>query len=306
MISIGVVARQAGMEISTLRKWEARYGFPMPVRLESGQRRYLDCEVQKLLVVVRRVAAGERPGQIIRELNDGSLVTETLAGSEPLVPKVGDSIQLAMAALIRHDLPTLCSTLEEALDARSMAVFVDEIAGPMTRLVGDYWARGDLPIYGEHLYSAVLESLLVRETSLSKGAAAQPKVLLTTPGGEYHTLGLSMVNAVLGEAGVSSLRLHGGLPISEIAAASEAYAMRAVGVSVTKCCPPKILAGFMRALRNALPADVALWFGGAGVNQVPQIPPGITLFASMVELSKACESLDLSGTNAPANMKAGQ
>jgi methanogenic corrinoid protein MtbC1 len=187
-----------------------------------------------------------------------------------------------------------------------MTAFVDEIAGPMTRLVGEYWARGDLPIYGEHLYTAVLDSLLVREASLSKGAVAQPTVLLTTPSGEFHTLGLSMLSAVLGEAGVSSLRLHGGLPVSEIAAATEAYELRAVGVSVTCFCPPKILAGFMRALRSALPADVALWFGGAGVDQVAQIPPDITLFASMYELSETCKSLNLSETNARQNVKAGQ
>ena len=115
-----------------------------------------------------------------------------------------------------------------------------------------------------------------------------------------------MVSAVLGEAGVSSLRLQGGLPLSEIAAATQAYGVRVVGVSATNLYPPKILAGFMRALRKALPPDVALWFGGAGVNQVSQIPPGITLFASMYELSETCKSLDLSGTTALPNVKAGQ
>ena len=151
MLSIGDVARQTGLEIPTLRKWEERYGFPMPVRLESGQRRYPNGEVQKLLEVVRRVAAGERPSQVIRELNDASLAAQTLACSEPLTPKVNDSIEIALSALIRHDGPTLRRTLEAALDARSMAAFVEEIAGPMTRLVGEYWARGDLPIFGERI-----------------------------------------------------------------------------------------------------------------------------------------------------------
>ncbi len=303
MISIGVAARQTGLEICTLRKWEERYGFPKPVRLKSGQRRYLNHEVEQLLVVVRRVAAGERPSQVIRELNEGFVASQALTDAEPSVSQECKLIEIALAALIKHDVPALRSALEEALSARSMAAFIEEIAGPMTRLVGEYWARGELPIYGEHLYSSVLDSLLVSETSLSKGAVAQPTVLLTTPAGEHHNLGLSMVNAVLGAAGVASLRLHGGLSISEIVAATEAYGVRAVGVSATCLYPPKILAGFMCSLRSALPLNVALWFGGAGVNKVSQIPPGVTIFASMYELRDACESLELSGAKTLLNQK---
>ena len=84
MISIGVAARQAGLEICTLRKWEERYGFPKPVRLDSGQRRYLGSEVEQLLVVVRRVVAGERPGKVIRELNEAFLVTTSCSISGKL------------------------------------------------------------------------------------------------------------------------------------------------------------------------------------------------------------------------------
>jgi methanogenic corrinoid protein MtbC1 len=226
-----------------------------------------------------------------------------MTGAELSVSQSCKLIEIALAALVKHDVPALRSALEEALGARSMAAFIEEIAGPMTRRVGEYWARGELPIYGEHLYSSVLDSLLVREASLSKGAGAPPSVLLTTPAGEHHNLGLSMVNAVLGAAGVASLRLHGGLSISEIAAATEAYGVSVVGVSATCLYPPKILAGFMRSLRNALPPNVALWFGGAGVNKVGQIPSGVTVFASMYELRDACESLELLGAKALQNQK---
>ena len=295
MISIGVAARQAGLEICTLRKWEERYGFPKPVRLDSGQRRYLGSEVEQLLVVVRRVVAGERPGKVIRELNEAFLASQSFPGTESPAPLVCKAIETSLAALIKHDVPALRSALDGALCTRNMAAFIEEIAGPMTRLVGEYWARGELPIHSEHLYSAVLDSLLMRETSLAKDAVAQPIVLLTTPAGEHHTLGLSMVSAVLGAAGIASLRLHGGLPVSEMVAATEAYGVRVVGVSATCLYPPKMLSGFMRSLRNALPTHVALWFGGSGLNKVSQIPPGVTVFASMYELRDACDSLELLG-----------
>jgi hypothetical protein len=76
-----------------------------------------------------------------------------------------------------------------------------------------------------------------------------------------------------------------------------------VGVSATNLYTPKLLTGIMYSLRNALPADVALWFGGAGVNKVAQIPPGVTVFASMYELRDACESLKLLGAQTLQNKK---
>jgi DNA-binding transcriptional MerR regulator/methylmalonyl-CoA mutase cobalamin-binding subunit len=306
MLSIGVVARQTGIEIGTLRKWEERYGFPRPVRLESGQRRYLNRDVESLLAVARRLATGERVGRVIREISQAVNSSKAILDAKSDAKQELEIIERALGALIRHDAPALRSIMEEARSGRSMAEFVEEFAGPLTRLVGEYWACGVLPIYGEHLYSAELDDFLMRETPRSKGAADRPSVLLSTPAGEQHTLGLSMVNAVLGEAGVASVCLHGGLPVSEISAAVDAYQLKAVGVSATCLYPPKMLAALMKALRNALSPKVGLWFGGAGVKQVCHVPPGVMTFASMHEIRDVCESLDLSVSQDSETKKATQ
>ena len=304
MLSIGVVARQTGIEVGTLRKWEDRYGFPRPLRQQSGQRRYLSSDVEKLLIVVRRIAMGERVGKIIRELNGATSTNQQDACLAQRNFPVLETISDVLAALLRHDFPALKSALELALSTRSILEFIEEIAGPATYQVGEYWVRGELPIFGEHLFSSVLESLLLREASLSKAATKQPSVLLTTPAGDIHTLGLSMVNAVLGEAGVASMRLQGGLPLPEIVAATAVYGLKAVGVSASCYCPPKMLRALMQQLRAALPVHVALWFGGAGVDRVSKIPPGVTVFGSMHELRDACISLDLMGEQALLTEKA--
>jgi len=306
MLSIGAVARQTGIEIGTLRKWEERYGFPRPVRLASGQRRYLDRDVETLLEVARRLATGERIGQVIREISDDFHESPGILDSPDQKAQGNAVIESALDALIRHDVSALRTILDAAKSVRNMAGFVDEIAGPLTREVGEYWARGELPIFGEHLYTAVLDSLLVRETSCSEGAGQKPCVLLTTPAGEHHTLGLSMVDAVLGESGIASIRLHGGLPVSEIAAAVDAYQIKAVGVSATCHYPPKILNASMMSLRSALPPEVQLWFGGAGIRKVCHTPLGVTTFASMFKLQEACLELRVSGCNLLESPKATQ
>jgi MerR family transcriptional regulator, light-induced transcriptional regulator len=52
-LTIGDVAARAGVAEGTLRMWEARHGFPNPVRLPSGHRRYRDLDVARVQTVVR-------------------------------------------------------------------------------------------------------------------------------------------------------------------------------------------------------------------------------------------------------------
>jgi DNA-binding transcriptional MerR regulator len=56
--SIGDLARLTGVTVSTLRAWEQRYTFPVPVRLNSGHRRYTDRDVIALQQVDRDRQAG--------------------------------------------------------------------------------------------------------------------------------------------------------------------------------------------------------------------------------------------------------
>ncbi len=47
-LTIGEVAERTGISVATLRAWEARHGFPQPVRLASGHRRYRKVDVDKI------------------------------------------------------------------------------------------------------------------------------------------------------------------------------------------------------------------------------------------------------------------
>jgi DNA-binding transcriptional MerR regulator/methylmalonyl-CoA mutase cobalamin-binding subunit len=297
MFSIGVVARQTGVAIGTLRKWEARYGFPLPMRGESGQRFYSASDIDKLLVVVRRVAGGERIGKVIQELSDSVQRTDAPRQPSALIapPPAAAVIDQALNALCDANVPDLKAVMEDALAARTLLDFVEEVAAPLTYQVGEHWASGRLPIYGEHLYSSILEDFLTREASLSSSALAKPVVLLTSLAGEQHTLGLAMVNAVLAEAGIASLRLPGGLPLQDIVAASLAYGVRVVGVSTSAHYPPRMLLALVAGLRASLPPDVALWCGGAGMEKVVGIPAGVLVISSMHQMSDAIAAMNLNG-----------
>ncbi|MDN5894581.1 MAG: MerR family transcriptional regulator [Nocardioides sp.] len=59
-LSIGELARQTGVRPATLRAWETRFGFPAPVRLASGHRRYPTSIVESVRTVLRRQQQGTR------------------------------------------------------------------------------------------------------------------------------------------------------------------------------------------------------------------------------------------------------
>jgi DNA-binding transcriptional MerR regulator len=47
------LAERTGVPAATLRMWETRHGFPTPVRLPGGHRRYSECDVELVLAVRR-------------------------------------------------------------------------------------------------------------------------------------------------------------------------------------------------------------------------------------------------------------
>jgi DICT domain-containing protein/predicted DNA-binding transcriptional regulator AlpA len=56
--TMGEVVERTGIAEGTLRMWERRHGFPNPVRLISGHRRYSERDVEAVRLVVAERAAG--------------------------------------------------------------------------------------------------------------------------------------------------------------------------------------------------------------------------------------------------------
>jgi DNA-binding transcriptional MerR regulator len=58
LLTIGQMARRTGVSVPTLRAWEDRHGFPRPVRLGSGHRRFTETDCDVVGQVVRLRGAG--------------------------------------------------------------------------------------------------------------------------------------------------------------------------------------------------------------------------------------------------------
>ncbi len=114
VMTIGQLASRTGLTPEVLRMWETRHGFPTPVRLPSGHRRYTEEDVTGVLRVLRLREGGLHLEQAIaRVRRDDATLTE---GS--------------VYAALRHRFPELPSyTLEkQTLLALSWAIEDESVA----------------------------------------------------------------------------------------------------------------------------------------------------------------------------------
>jgi DICT domain-containing protein/predicted DNA-binding transcriptional regulator AlpA len=58
LLTISDLAERTGVPAPTLRSWESRYGFPQPIRLSGGHRRYGERDVAAVLEVLRHRGSG--------------------------------------------------------------------------------------------------------------------------------------------------------------------------------------------------------------------------------------------------------
>lgn len=270
-VRISIVARETGLTSETLRKWEDRYGFPAPVRNVHGVRLYPVWQIDRLRHIKRLIDTGMRPSRAIDDRESPAPGERPPAMNDAAAGKV-------LAALRALDPASLRRILERELGRQGAARFVSGSADRLNRLVGELWARNELQIYHEHLYSSVMQSVLDgigrKHGSASAGC---PRVLLAAPPGEQHLLGLSMVRALFAEAGAQCL-YFGQLPIREIVAATEAGTIDVAGLSFSAAFPARQILPFVNSLRAAVRPEVPIWIGGGGIGKLTHLPAGVHAF----------------------------
>jgi methanogenic corrinoid protein MtbC1 len=260
------------------------------LRTESGQRVYRRDDVEAVQLISRRIAAGERVGHVMRDLFGGQTDAAAASNASKTKNALSLRVEAALAVVRRGELFTLKLLLEGVRNDLSAQDFIEDFIAPLTTAVGNAWADGTLPIHAEHLFSALIERQLMRDAERFE-CHGEPCVLLCSPAGEKHTLGLSMIHLVLAEAGVNCLRLTSDVPVDEIAASCKRYGFRVVALSASIHYPPKILRSQIAALRTALAANVELWVGGGGIDRVSRLPAGTRCFGSLSEAVAVAETI---------------
>ena len=202
-LPISAVERDTGLPKDTLRVWERRYGFPVPLRDAFGERLYPPEQVEKLRIIKRLLDQGWRPGKLMAtQTKDLAALLDQHGASrgEPSPP----AESMALLPLIReHRAEALRAVLGQLLMRHGLHRFVVDIVAPLNVEIGDAWMRGEMEVYEEHLYTEQIQNVLRGAINAQMCGARRPRVLLTTLPEEEHGLGLLMAEALLVAEGAS-------------------------------------------------------------------------------------------------------
>jgi DNA-binding transcriptional MerR regulator/methylmalonyl-CoA mutase cobalamin-binding subunit len=288
-LSIAAVERDTGLSKDTLRVWERRYGFPNPERDHFGERIYSIDQVDRLRAIRRLMDIGYRPGKIIGlSLEDLQALAESVSQPAPIASEdQAADLDQFMNVLKSHEIEDLRRQLSQRVLRLGLARFVSELVAPLTEKVGDTWARGQLEIYEEHLFTESMQVVLRNAISTIPQPGSRPRVLLTTFPSEPHGMGLLMVEALLALEGCRCFSLGVQTPVWDIVLAAQAQDIDLVVLSFSPVMNPTLVVDGLTELRAKLPKSVEIWAGGRCPVLSRRAPDGIRVVTEFSDLTKS-------------------
>lgn len=283
------VVRLTGVAPDTLRAWQRRYDAVVPQRTNGNARRYSEADVRRLSLLRDAVNAGHAIGDVVR-LPEDELVR--LAGTHASAPARAEDPRVAVRARYLEALDRLDARASEAVLVQAAALVSPrtlalEILAPILREVGERWHAGTLGIAAEHLASNQIRRLaqsLRQVHDLPRGA---PRVMMTTPSGHQHDLGLVLASLLAIQRETEPVELGPDLPMREILEGAERTKASVVVLAVARDLNPseKSLAKELRALGRAH----ELWLGVPATHELARLAPPIRVLTSLEAFDHALE-----------------
>lgn len=236
LLTTAEAARRLGVGPSTVKRW-ADDGLLACVRTAGGHRRFISDEVDRF----KQAGCSDTGSDEIEDWLELLLAEDT----DPF---------LVNAALLK------------ARGSHASWWEVCALLGPVLSEVGVRWARGQISIAEEHVASERLSRGLAFVTQSIGVAPRSPACVLVTAESEEHTLGLSLVEVCVREAGWTSIWLGRKTPLAEVLDTVERRRAKAVAISASASSNQQDdLAHQERVIGNFLmPLGVPLLLGGSG------------------------------------------
>ncbi|MEO5580767.1 MAG: cobalamin-dependent protein, partial [Gemmatimonadaceae bacterium] len=190
----------------------------------------------------------------------------------------------AMLLVQSLDASLLDQRLRRASSLMGLSVFLESVAAPLLRRLGDEWHAGRLTPSQEHLASSVLHDMATQTMRTFGQGNGAPRVLVATPAGDRHAIGAALIGAIAAVQGWEVIYVGADLPASEIAGAAVVANARLVAMSVVYMDDRERILGELTSLRSLLPTHVTLIAGGAGAGV---LVPELAAIGVRVELSLA-------------------
>ena len=120
------------------------------------------------------------------------------------------------SSLIKGDKITAAKIFEEFTTTQELGQFYRKIFIPTMTKIGDLWEAKKLGVAAEHIASNVAQNLIKNISEKQKVSGKKGSVLLTTPSGENHSIGCSVLESFLQNKGFNVYNLAPSTPAQHL------------------------------------------------------------------------------------------
>lgn len=245
--NIQVASQLSGVASATIRAWEKRYNAVVPERGDNKHRLYSERDIEKLALLFRLTEVGQSIGKIAHlDIDELKKIYSTLLQKpyEELMnqstPKTGidfdkilNSFYIALSA---YKLDIISHELEKAKTLLGPRDLCLKLLVPLFREIGIKVYNSELSIAQEHTLSAIFTFHMGQMIGIhyQKKNLKDDLILITTPEGEMHEIGIMASALLCVHHGVKFIFLGANLPAKSLAEASNALHPKAILLGVTK------------------------------------------------------------------------
>lgn len=269
------VVELTGVSEFTLRGWESRYRAIEPARNATGRRMYSRKDILKVQLLKSLVDRGHRIGSVASLSHDElqALMEKredlSLTGQEYLCEtpfKQDPSIKRILNLSERFNWDEIQKLLLKKREALSPRDFVLNFLLGLTQEINQQVDAGQFSITQEHIFSAILkENLFYLKATMQKAPRKDLRLVLATPEGDIHEIGLLIASTLASIHGISALYLGPNTPKAEVCDACLRFKATHLLVSSTvsnESGAREDLMSFVNFLDRHLSPNITLWLGG--------------------------------------------
>lgn len=159
-----------------------------------------------------------------------------------------------------------CSTMVKELseNGTDLQVIYEQLLKPSLYYIGELWEYNKITVATEHLASSIVENILTElYTYLKPGKPTGKTTLLCCVPGEYHQIGIKMVNDTLEQNGWETYFLGANVPVKDLVSFASGIKPELFTISLSLYFNLPALEKMIEQIRIQFPETIIL-AGGQG------------------------------------------
>lgn len=266
--SIRQVIDLTGISEYTLRGWELRYKIFKPKRTSTGRRLYSSQDLMKAKALKDLVQQGFKIGDIAdksyeelkyvlgKQVGFSEIHSEIFSSADRQILKVVDSV-------LQYDWDTVNRIVITNRKKYNDLRFIFDFVLPLLKHVNQLIQQGRLGIAQEHILMAVLRAEILATKKQSIPKKTKLRLVMATPEGDFHELGLIIASVIASHFSVCVLYLGANLPCRELCEASFQFgATHVLLVATYQNKKDKNVFQYTHFLEKNLDKKITIWLAG--------------------------------------------